>query len=61
MTVWTMIRYRVQTDCGLTRLMKAKLYSQEGSITLPSLSTDFERLNVARIEAAAIQRVDLAM
>ena len=64
MTVLTMIRLEQDlsvTDCGLTYLMMEELYSPEGSITLPSLSTDLEILKVVRIEAAAIQIVDMAI
>ena len=49
------------TDCGLTYLMMKELYSPESSITLPSLSTDLEILKVVRIEAAAIQIVNMAI
>ena len=61
MTVLTMIRL----DCNspwLTHLVREELvYSREGSITLPSLSTHLEILKVVRIEAAAIQMVDMAI
>ena len=64
MTVLTMIRL----ECNwpwlklLTHLtMEELVYLREGSITLPSLSTHLEILKVVRIEAAAIQIVEMAM
>ena len=56
-----MIRFECKLIIGLAHLSIAEIYSPEGSITLPSLSTDLEILKVARIEAAAIQMIDLAM
>ena len=42
-------------------MMVELVYSREGSITLPSLSRHLEILKVVRIEAAAIQIVEMAM
>ena len=52
----------ILTDCDLThRARPLASYSREGSITLPSLSTTLERLNVARILTAVSQIAEKAM
>ena len=53
-----------QTVTGLTYRIKPTWWlgcSREGSITLPSLSTDLERFDVDRTVAAVSQRVEVAI